>query len=361
MTNRIRVYCLMIELTVAMSAVAGSPAAQDKVQTAGKAVASIDGSVISEEELNKAAAADLEKLELQKLQFEANLARNRHQVLENTLKRLVEDRLLDAEAARQGISRKDLLAREVDQKVKDPTPEEVSKFYESNKGRINAPKEQVASRIQQYLKQQEYNTVKEEFIDRLKKDRKVVYSLEPLRTDVSVVGEPARGPQQAPVTIVEFSDFQCPYCRSFSATLDRVIKEFGPDVRVVFRQFPLGEIHAMAEKAAEASLCAQEQGKFWELHDLMFKDQTNLKVSDLKAKAAQLGLDTTAFDSCLDSGKYGGRVRQDLHDGAVAGASGTPAFLVNGRFYSGARPYEEVAAIIKEELSRKAVDKSVGH
>jgi protein-disulfide isomerase len=333
-------------------------AAQEKNPPAGKAVASIDGAAISEEELNRAATADLDKLELQKLQFEANYTRSRHQILENVLQRLVEDRLLDSEAARQGISRKELLAREVDQKLQDPTPEEVNRFYESNKDRIRAPKEQIVPQIQQYLKQQNSNKLKEDLIARLKKGRQVTYYLEPLRTNVSASGEPTRGPQQARVTIIEFSDFQCPYCRSFNATLDRVMKEFGSDVRLVFRQFPLGEIHPMAEKAAEASLCAQEQGKFWELHDLMFKDQANLAVSDLKAKAAGLGLETTAFNSCLDSGKYGDKIRQDIRDGALAGATGTPAFFINGRFYSGARPYEDIAGIIKDELSRKAADSS---
>ncbi len=323
-------------------------------QTGGtKAVATVSGVAISEDELNKAAAADLEKLDLQKIQFEANYTRSRHQILENTLKRLVEERLLDAEAARQGISRKDLLAREVDQKLKDPTPEEVNAFYESNKDRIRAPKEQVAAQIQQYLKQQNAARVREEFIERLKKDNPVTVALEPMRMEVSVAGEPSRGPDTAPVTIVEFSDFQCPFCRSFNTTLDRVLKDFGSDVRVVYRQFPLGEIHPLAEKAAEASLCAQDQGKFWEMHDVMFKDQANLKVEDLKAKASGLGLDSSAFNTCLDSSKYAQKVQKDSRDGAAVGASGTPSFLINGRFFSGALPYEQLAGLIREELQRK--------
>ena len=332
--------------------------AQEKSSSGAKTVAAIHGVTISEEELNRAAAPELEKLELQRLQSEASFIRSRQQILESTLKRLVEDRLLDDEAARQGIKKSDLLAKEVDQKVKDPTPEEVNSFYEANKSRIPAPKEQVTAQIQQYLKQQKYNKVREEFIDRLKKENQVTLALEPLRTKVEVEGQPSKGSAQAPVTIVEFSDFQCPYCKNFTDTLYRVLRDFSSDVRLVFRQFPLSEIHPMAEKAGEASLCAQEQGKFWEFHDLMFKDQAKLKVEDLKAKSAELGLDTSAFNACLDSGKHAQRIRQDIRDAAVAGASGTPAVFINGRFFGGARPYDELAAIVKEELQRKAANSS---
>ncbi len=358
MKCHLRGLCLLMIFSFAWSPHNELNAAQDKSPAGSKPVAAVNGTAISEEELNKAAAADLEKLELQKVQFEANYTRSKHQILENTLKKLVEDKLLDAEAARQGISRKDLLAKEVDQKVKDPTPEEVNAFYESNKARIRAPKEQVSTQIQQYLKQQSYNQVREQFIEQLKKAFPVTLSLEPYRMSVSVAGEPVRGPENAPVTIVEFSDFQCPFCKNFDVTLGRVLQEFNPKVRLVYRQMPLNEIHPFAEKAAEASLCAQDQGKFWEMHDLMFKDQANLKVEDLKAKASGLGLDTAAFNACLDSGKYAEKVREDSRDGAAAGISGTPAFLINGRFFSGALPYEQVAAAIREELQKSGISQS---
>ena len=358
MRNHICSFCVSMIMLAAWITGFQQVLAQEKSPSGAKTVATINGVAISEEELDRAAASDLEKLELQRLQSEANFIRSRQQTLENTLKRLVEERLLDAEAARQGIKTKDLLAKEVDQKIKDPTTEEVNSFYEANKGRIPVPKEQVAGQIQQYLKQQNYNKLKEEFVDRLKKANQVTLALEPLRTNVEVAGQPSKGPAQAPVIIVEFSDFQCPYCKNFTDTLYRVLKDFSPDVRLVFRQLPLSEIHPLAEKAGEASLCAQEQGKFWEMHDLMFKDQANLKVEDLKAKAAGLGLDAAAFNSCLDSGKYAQTIRQDIRNGALAGVSGTPAAFINGRFFGGARPYDELAAMVKEELQKKAANSS---
>jgi protein-disulfide isomerase len=154
------------------------------------------------------------------------------------------------------------------------------------------------------------------------------------------------------VTIVEFSDFQCPYCSRLTPTLEQVMSKYGNKVRIVFRQFPL-PIHDKAAKAAEAALCANEQGKFWEMHDAMFKDQGGLAVDGLKTKAATLGLNAQSFNSCLDSGKETPAVQADLKAGQQAGVQGTPAMFVNGRFINGAQPYETIAGIIDDELKRK--------
>ncbi len=122
---------------------------------------------------------------------------------------------------------------------------------------------------------------------------------------------------------------------------------------MVFRQFPLRNIHPEAQKAAEASLCAEDQGKFWEMHDLMFEEQSKLGVADLKDKAQRLGLDTGEFEQCLDSGKYQEQVQEDVMAGVQAGVTGTPAVFINGRFLNGAQPYEALAEIIDEELARQ--------
>ena len=138
-----------------------------------------------------------------------------------------------------------------------------------------------------------------------------------------------------------------------SETLKEVVKNYGKKVRLVFRQLPLTSIHKFAQKAAEASLCADAQGRFWEMHDLLFQDQKNLGEKDLKAKAAKLGLNTAAFDKCLDGEQFAARIREDIRAGAAAGADGTPALYVNGRFLNGNRPYDDIAAVIDEELNRK--------
>jgi len=175
--------------------------------------------------------------------------------------------------------------------------------------------------------------------------------MEPLRTEVAAVG-PAKGPATAPVTIVEFSDFQCPFCARLIPTLDQVTSKYGDKVRLVFRQFPLA-MHAEAQKAAEASLCANDQGKFWEFHDAMFKNQQALAVDQLKAKAVEMGMNAEQFNSCLDGSKHAAQVKKDFEEGSKAGVSGTPAMFVNGRFISGAVPFPEIAKVIDDELNRK--------
>jgi protein-disulfide isomerase/uncharacterized membrane protein len=172
---------------------------------------------------------------------------------------------------------------------------------------------------------------------------------------LDVPGGHVKGRPDAPVTIVEFSDFQCPYCSRVVPSIDKVLETYGDQVRVVFRQFPLNSIHPMAQKAAEASLCANEQGKFWELHDAMFANQKALGVDQLKTSAAGLGVNADQFNTCLDGGKYAPKVAADLAEGSTAGVSGTPAMFVNGRFLSGAVPFETLAGFIDDELRRKGI------
>jgi protein-disulfide isomerase len=177
--------------------------------------------------------------------------------------------------------------------------------------------------------------------------------LEPQRTDIATAGHPARGPATAPVTIVEFSDFECPFCSRLSPTLKAVEKNYPLQVRIVYRQFPLRRIHPLAEKAAEASLCAGEQGRFWEMHDSLFGDQEHLTVDALKARAVTLNLDTARFNACLDSGKEVAAIDKDIAEGMKAGVTGTPTMFINGRMMVGARPYSDIQAVIEDELQRR--------
>jgi protein-disulfide isomerase len=176
---------------------------------------------------------------------------------------------------------------------------------------------------------------------------------EAVRTDISTTGFPARGPATAPVTIVEFSDFECPFCGRLFPTLTAVENIYLNRVRIVYRQFPLRRIHPLAQKAAEASLCAHEQGRFWDMHDSLFSDQEHLTIDALKARAVALKLDTAAFDACLDSGKEAAAIERDIAEGTKAGVTGTPAMFINGQMLVGARPFAEIQMIIEEELQRK--------
>jgi protein-disulfide isomerase len=186
----------------------------------------------------------------------------------------------------------------------------------------------------------------------------------------SVDDDPAWGPEDAPVTIIEFSDFECPYCdRFFSETYPQIKQDYEGQIRFVYRDFPLSSIHPWAQKAAEAGECANEQGKFWEYHDVVFQSQTNINdsyqtaaqsgdasaglaaaVDALKGLAPGVGLDSTAFDQCLDSGKYTAEVQKDYQDGLSYGVTGTPAFFINGVAVIGAQPYANFKAVIDAAL-----------
>lgn len=172
-------------------------------------------------------------------------------------------------------------------------------------------------------------------------------------TSAASSDDPSFGPEDAGVVIVAFSDFQCPYCSRFvTETLPSIQEAYGDKVRFIFRDFPLGAIHPNAQKAAEAGQCAQEQGLFWEYHDLLFANQATLTVPDLKNFAGQVGVDSATFNDCLDSGKYTDEVVLDLRDGQAAGITGTPGFIMNGLLVKGAQPFSLFQQVIDQLLAQ---------
>lgn len=313
--------------------------AQDK--PAKGDLARVNGKAITEADVQKAAAAQFTQLEKQ-------YEKQKRDLLESQLDQIIQDRLLEAEAAAKKVSKEQILA---DIKPTPVTDADVDSFYEQNKAQIPRPKEEVAGQIKQYLEQQRQGEMRQKFYDDLRARYKVEYLMEPDRIEVATTG-PAVGPASAPVTIVEFSDFQCPFCSRLVPTIEQVKQKYGDKVRIVFRQFPLN-FHQFAQKAAEASLCANEQGKFWQMHDAMFANQQALGVDQLKAKATELGMNADQFNTCLDQGKFASQVQTDLDAGTQAGVNGTPAMFINGRFLSGAQPLGEITKIIDDELQRK--------
>jgi protein-disulfide isomerase len=315
----------------------------------------IDGDIITEEQARKEGAEELEALELKRLQNEASFKRDERKILEQAVERIIEEKLIGKEAEARGISSEELIEAEVSQKVQEPSDAEIETFYEANKNRISMSREEVLPQIKDYLKRNEEKRLREDFLARLEKEHAIVRNLDPMKFDVDAAGRPFKGPASAPVVLVEFSDFQCPYCRSFSATLKQVMEKYDGKVRLVFRQFPLANIHKDAERAAEASLCAADQNRFWDLHDYFFENQGKMGDEDILNQVEKLGLDREAFRSCLVAGKSESRVREDIRAGAAAGVEGTPTLFINGRYFSGNYPYEQVAAIIDEELKTAKV------
>jgi len=316
--------------------------------------ATVNGEEITMGDLETEAEQALEQVAMQLQQCEMQAKSNRYEALNATLQGMVRDRLIAAEAEKAGQSVEDYRAAELESRIGEVTDADVQAFFEENKARIgNRTIEQIGGQIRQYLANQRRAEAEEAFYSGLEAKYEVAVMLEPPRVEVTADG-PAHGPADAPVTIVEFSDFQCPFCSRVIPTIEQVKENYGDKVRIVFRQFPLN-IHPQAQKAAEASLCAEDQGKFWEMHDAMFANQQQLAVDNLKAKAAELGLDAEAFNQCLDSDQHAEKVAADMQDGIAAGVSGTPAMFINGVMVSGAVPYEQVAEVIDAELKRKGI------
>jgi protein-disulfide isomerase len=321
-------------------------------QTPPKGVAVVNGETITEEQLQKAAAPDLDRLEQKRKQFMVTLDRDKSKAVSEALDEIVNEKLLEAEAKKRGISIDELVRTEVEKKVPVPSDDAVRKFYEDNKAVIKGSFVETALEIRNYLVKTGQDQAFAALLTRLRRDYGFRSMLEPDRAKVTTQGHPSKGPADAPITIVEFSDFECPYCLGLLPTLRRIEQNYKDKIRIVYRQFPLNNIHPHAQKAAEASLCAEEQDKFWVLHDAMFADQKKLTVDDLKAKAAALSLNAASFASCLDSGKYAGAVRDSIIEGSSLGIDGTPAMFINGRYLGGNQPYDEIAKIIDDELLR---------
>src|SRR6185503_12397734 len=293
-------------------------------------VATIGGEPFTTRQLEDAAGARLFQLRTQQYQAQ-------RQILDDEIAR----RLLEREAAARKVTVPELLKLEVESKVAPVTEAEQKAFYAQNKTRMGEMTEADAlKRIEAGLRQQRIGERQAEFLSGLRAKADVRILMEPPRLRLAVGDDPARGPVDAPVTIVEFSDFQCPYCSRATATLKKLETAYPGKIRLVYRDFPLVQIHPNAARAAEAAACANEQGKFWPMHDVMFENQDKLGEADLKQSAAALGLDAAKFDQCLESGRYTGQWKKDAAEGEQYGVSSTPAFFINGRLVVGAQPFE---------------------
>ena len=311
-------------------------------------VATLNGQTITLGELDTEVAGQLREMEDQRYQI-------RHQGLEQLITR----RLFQAAAKRENIDEKAWTAANIDDKVEPVSAEHVKAFFEERQGQLppGAKLEDYRDRIVNYLEQQSRFERRKSIIADLRKDAKVDIMLkapDKPRVQVAAIG-PSRGPADAKVTIVEFSDFECPYCRQGHTLVEEVMKKYDGKVRLVFRHFPLLSMHPHAKKAAEASLCADAQGKFWPMHDALFDaaGQNQLEVPQIKAIAMKLSLDKAAFDKCLDGGEQAKKVEADLADAEKAGVNGVPAFFINGVELSGVGKIERFAEIIDQELAAK--------
>jgi protein-disulfide isomerase len=264
---------------------------------------------------------------------------------------IIAERLLEAEAGKQGVVINEFLKKEIADKIAI-SDKDVADYYEKVKARFQGkPFDEVKGLIRNFLSQQEFQKAQGALLAKLRKKADINILITPPRVEVEAGDHPSMGPENAPIQIVEFSDYQCPFCGRVRDTVHKVVEKYGKKVHYVFRDFPLA-FHKEAPKAHEAAHCAGEQGKYWEYNDKLFNSQQNLKVDDLKKYAKEFKIKAKEFDECLDSGKYAKMVADSLRYGQTVGVSGTPAFFVNGRMVSGAQPFEAFQEIIEDELSR---------
>jgi protein-disulfide isomerase len=289
-----------------------------------------------------------------------NLAKLQEEIFtlrQKALDAMIEQRLLEEEAARRQVAVPVLVETEITSKVKPVTAEDVASFYQENKGRLQGELTTYQDQIRTYLTTQRLQSQRQNYLKSLRAAAKVTVYLTPppiYRSAVATVGAPVRGAAMAPVTIVEFSDFHCPYCRSVQPVLTQVLQKYGDKVKLVFRDYPIDVLHPQARAVAEAARCATEQGKFWEFHDLVFKGSPDATGAVLDGYAKDLGLDTATFTSCRTARKYKAAVTSSNDEGAELGITGTPTFFVNGRMLVGALPLESFSKIIDEELAAVA-------
>ena len=273
-----------------------------------------------------------------------------------SIDQLIGSYFIEEAAKKAGVPTEKYLEAEMTKRRGTVTDAEIQKVYGENKDRVGTQTvEQLRGSITQFIERNRDAQNLAILVDELRKSGPAVkVSLDPPRYVVAIAGhDPSRGPADAPITIVEFSEYQCPFCGRVTPTLKALEQKYAGKVRLVFKDFPLPN-HAQAPKAAEAAHCAGDQGKYWELHDQLFSNQQQLQIADLRKYAGVVGLDQAKFDQCLDSGIHAANVQADVELGSQMGVQSTPTLYINGRVVTGAQPSSVFEAIIDEELARKA-------
>lgn len=288
----------------------------------------------------------------------ASFARMRQQVYDvnrRVLDDLIGEVLLQNEAKKRSVTVDQLLAAETPKRLQPVTEEQIKDLYEQSRERAQGMSfDALRPAIVSYLEQQRPVEARRRFIEELRKaSSDIAIKLDVPRAAITVLpNDPVTGGASARVEIIEFSDFQCPYCQRVAPVLKQLVAKYGDRVKLVWKDFPLPN-HPDARPAAEAALCANDQGKFWAYHDKLFDNQSEMTAANLKEWASQLGMNAATFNACFDRGTYRQLVEQDQEEGTRWGVSSTPTVYINGRAVVGAMPVEAYETIIQEELARR--------
>jgi len=302
-------------------------------------VARIDGHGITQKEVDERAESSLQRLKDE--EYEAR---------RNALDELITERLMDAQATAQGISRDELLKREVEGKVAPPTKADVKDLYDRNRDRVGGRSlAELTPEIERSILQTRSAERAQAYLAELRSKASVAVSLPQPRNQVPIPADArALGPDKAPVTIVEFSDYLCPYCQKAQTVVDEVLAKNQGKVRFIHRDFLLGRPRSMA--VARAAQCAADQGKFWDYRRNLLEAPGDWSDEDLLRRTASLGLDRTTLQACLTSDRHDKAILDSSQDGQKLGVHSTPTFFINGRRMRGARDAAQFQEIIDSEL-----------
>lgn len=309
-------------------------------------VAKIGEESVTLEELDRTITARLIQMRQQK-----------YDLRRGALLQLIATRLFEREAASRDLAVEDLFKTEVELKAGVPTEREIQAFYDRNKARVTQLRgktlEESKTVIEQMLRREKMVARQQAYIEGLMEAAGVKLLLQAPRLDVPVpAGEPARGPEDAPVTVVQFSDYQCGFCKQVHPAIEEILAEYAGKVRFVYRDYAL-HFHQRAFPAAKAARCAGDQGKYWEYHNDLLEVPSALDDADLKNRAVKLNLDPAAFNECYASDRHDEAIDTGLADGKTLGVTGTPTFFINGRMMVGLSSKEDFTAIVDEELAAR--------
>src|SRR5262249_55815 len=299
-----------IGVSLLLFATCSSAAQQTRKPSPSDVVATVGGTEITLEQVDRKAldepAGNFGSLKLSQALYEARRA---------VADEMVGSLLLEQEAKRRGIEQTVLVEQEITSHVVTPTDADVSAWYQANPQRVQgATLDQVRAPIRSLLTQERTQAARQAFLDKLKAKTPVRVMIDPPRTDVRAGDSPAKGPANAPIELIEFADFECPYCLAAAPTVKRVLDTYADRIRFVYRNDPL-QNQPNARPAAEAAQCAHEQERFWVYHDRLFDNPGKLSDAELKKTAADLGLDSARFNKCLDEHKYKATVDADTAAG----------------------------------------------
>jgi len=318
---------------------AASPPSAD--EDPGKVVAQVGGASITLEEVDRRAAGKLQRLRNE--EYDA-----RRQALDD----MIVERLFQKEAAARGVTQDALLKAEVDAKVTPPTAGDVKTVYEQNRAAAGTRTlAELTPLIERSLREHRQAERAAQFRDELKAKTGVKVTLDAPRVAMTVPADaPTLGPAGAPVTIVEYLDYQCPFCHRAQGVVDEVLSRYAGKVRFVHRDFLLGKPRSLP--AARAARCAGEQGKFWEYHRNLLVGSGDMSDEDLRSRAAAMGLDAGRFSACVASDRFDADIQRSTESGNALGIDATPTFFVNGRRLMGALPADQFAEVIDSELGK---------